>query len=100
MAIAAADSWGYVLRTWTTPEEPAVLLVWETGGLREALENGGVSFLKRGDKGDFRCHGCMRAKRRRYSLRVGRGEAMDCSHTSLVLLALCPLCSEGSRKFS
>lgn len=51
-AIAAADTQGYMLCAWASPEEASTLSrVMETGGLREALENGGVFIPKRETKG-------------------------------------------------
>lgn len=51
-AIAAADTQGYMLCAWASPEEASTLSrVMETGGLREVLENGGVFIPKRETKG-------------------------------------------------
>lgn len=51
-AIAAADTQGYMLRAWASPEKVSTLSrVMETGGLREVLENGGVFIPKWETKG-------------------------------------------------
>lgn len=85
-------------------QQSTVSRVMETGGLREALENGGVFIPTRETKGVSDVMDvCMPDHRNTLKvwvhLRMG-DKAMDCSQASSTLLALCPLCSEGSRKQS
>lgn len=84
---------GLMLHAWMSPEEAAVYLVQGHGD-------------RKVDRRGFRCHGHMDArpwkhcKRCRHNLRVGRDEAVAISRARPILLASCPLCSEGSRKQS